>query len=99
MSLGGKGVISVIANIMPDETHDICELYENGEIEKSLKLYLDMLDVMDSMFIEVNPIPVKTAMNLLGFNVGKLRLPLCDMEPANLEKLKASLVNAGLELK
>lgn len=99
MSLGGKGVISVIANILPDETHNMCELFENGDIEKARELYLKMLDIMDSMFIEVNPIPVKTAMNLLGYGVGKLRLPLCEMEPANLEKLKKSLTNYGLQLK
>ncbi len=99
MSIGGKGVISVIANILPDETHDLCADFENGNIQKSVDLYLKMLDIMDSMFIEVNPIPVKTAMNLLGFGVGKLRLPLCEMEPANLEKLKKSLINFGLKLK
>lgn len=99
MSVGGKGVISVVANILPDETHDICADYMNGNVEKSRKQFLGMLDLIHALFIEVNPIPIKTAMNLLGYNVGKLRMPLCDMEEENLEKLKASLVNAGLKLK
>lgn len=99
MSVGGKGVISVVANILPDETHDICADYMNGDVEKSRKQFLGMLDLIHALFIEVNPIPIKTAMNLLGYNVGKLRMPLCDMEEENLEKLKASLVNAGLKLK
>ena len=99
MAIGGKGVISVVANILPDETHDICADFENGKIEKSREQFLRLLDLIHALFIEVNPIPIKTAMNLLGYGVGKLRLPLCDMETANLEKLKNSLKNAGLELK
>lgn len=99
MAIGGKGVISVVANILPDETHDICADFENGNIEKSREQFLKLLDLIHALFIEVNPIPIKTAMNLLGYGVGKLRLPLCDMETANLEKLKNSLKNAGLELK
>ena len=96
MSLGGKGVISVVANIMPEETHNICEYYLNGEVEKSLKLQLEMLDLINTLFIEVNPIPVKTAMNLLGYNAGNLRLPLTDMEEKNLETLKNSLKKMNL---
>ncbi len=99
MALGGSGVISVVANILPQETHDICEDYASGRIESAREKYLGMLDLMHALFIEVNPVPIKTAMNLLGYNVGKLRLPLCEMEETNLEKLKASLTKYGLKLK
>lgn len=99
MSLGGKGVISVVANILPEETHNICADFEAGNIEKSRKGFLKYLDLIHALFIEVNPIPIKTAMNLLGYKVGALRAPLCEMEPENLEKLKISLKNAGLEIK
>lgn len=98
LSLGGKGVISVVANILPEETHNICEYYFNGETEKSRKLQLEMLDLINKLFIEVNPVPVKTAMNLLGFNAGNLRAPLVDMEEGNLEKLKKALTDFGLKL-
>ena len=98
MSLGGVGVISVIANILPKETHDLTELYAKGDHEGALKLQLKMLEIMESMFYEVNPIPVKTAMNMLGFNVGPLRLPMCEMEDGNKEKLKAALTNYGFKL-
>lgn len=97
MSLGGKGVISVVANILPEETHNICDLYLKGETEKSLKLQLEMLDVINSMFIEVNPIPVKTAMRELGYPVGDLRLPLGEMDEKNLLKLKKSLSDYGVK--
>lgn len=96
MSLGGKGVISVVANIMPKETHDICALYLDGKVEESRKLQLQMLDIINDLFVEVNPIPVKTALRLMGKNVGNLRLPLCDMEDANLEKLKATMKKHNL---
>lgn len=91
LSLGGIGVISVVANIYPKELHDICELYMTGKHAEALKLQLDMLDIMNTLFIETNPIPVKTAMNLRGMDVGELRLPLCDMDENNLEKLKTVL--------
>ena len=97
MSIGGKGVISVAANILPEETHNICEYYLNGETEKSAELQLKMLDVINNLFIEVNPIPVKTAMNILGYDVGGLRLPLCGMEEKNLEILKKSLADFGVK--
>ena len=80
MSVGGQGVISVVANIIPEEIHNLCVDYETGNIECAKASFLKMLKLMDAMFYEVNPIPVKTAMNLLGFNAGKLRLPLCTME-------------------
>lgn len=96
LALGGKGVISVVSNILPEDTHNICEYYFKGETKKSLDLQLKMLNLINSLFIEVNPIPIKTAMNLMGFDVGDLRLPLCEMEEANLEKLKKSMENYGI---
>ncbi len=99
MAVGGCGVISVVANIIPEEMHNLCEDYENGNTERAKANFLKMLKLMDAMFYEVNPIPVKTAMNLLGFNAGKLRLPLCTMEDANLEKLKKTLTEYGFEIK
>lgn len=98
LSLGGKGVISVVANILPEETHNICEYYFNGEVEKSRKLQLEMLDLINKLFIEVNPVPIKTAMNLLGYKAGNLRMPLTDMEEGNLEALKKALTAYGLKL-
>lgn len=98
LSLGGKGVISVVANILPEDTHNICEYYFNGETEKSRKLQLEMLDLINKLFIEVNPVPIKTAMNLLGYKAGNLRMPLTDMEENNLEALKKALTAYGLKL-
>lgn len=99
MSIGGQGVISVVANILPEETHDMCYDFINGKVEKAQKNYLSMLELIDMLFIEVNPIPIKTAMNMMGFNAGKLRLPLCEMEEANLEKLKKAMVDYGIKIK
>ncbi|MPM13162.1 4-hydroxy-tetrahydrodipicolinate synthase [bioreactor metagenome] len=96
MSLGGLGVISVLANIMPKEVHDMTSLYLSGNIKKALKVQLDTLDIANKLFIETNPIPVKTALNLMGKNVGPFRLPLCDMDNENLEILKCSLKNYNL---
>lgn len=98
LSVGGHGVISVLANVFPKETHDMVFDYLNGDIEKSAKAQLELKSLIDALFIEVNPIPVKTAMNLLGFNVGNLRLPLCEMEEYNLEVLKKELLNRGMKL-
>ncbi len=96
MSLGGKGVISVLANVVPKETHDMCQKYLDGDVAGALKLQLDYLDLVKALFIEVNPIPVKTALNLMGMNAGHLRLPLCDMADNTLEVLKQSLAKHGL---
>lgn len=96
LSLGGKGVISVVANIMPEETHNICKYYFDGEVDKSRELQLKMLDLINKLFIEVNPIPVKTAMNMMGFNAGNLRMPLTDMSESNKEALRQSMMNMGL---
>ncbi len=98
LSVGGHGVISVLANVCPKETHDLVQKFFDGDIEGARKLQLDMKPLIDSLFIEVNPIPVKTAMNLLGFEVGNLRLPLAEMDEKNLEVLKQELVNRGLKL-
>lgn len=96
MSLGGKGVISVLANVMPEETHQMCQSYFDGDTNKATKLQLELLDLINALFIEVNPIPVKTALNLMGKNAGNLRLPLVDMAEDTLAKLKASMKNHGL---
>lgn len=96
LSLGGRGVISVLANIIPEEVHNLCKLYFEGKQDEALKIQLATLALNNSLFIETNPIPVKTAMNLLGFNVGNLRLPLCDMSEDNLEIMKNELVKYGL---
>lgn len=98
LSLGGAGVISVLANICPQETHDLVAKFIEGDVEGSRELQLGMKPLIDALFIEVNPIPVKTAVNLLGFNVGDLRLPLAEMEEQNLEVLKRELVNWGLKI-
>lgn len=99
LSLGAKGVISVLANVMPREAHDICRLYFEGNTEESRKLQLKLLGLINALFIEVNPVPVKTAMGLLGYRVGNLRAPLYEMSGANLEVLKNEMKKAGLELK
>ena len=98
LALGGKGVISVLANVCPQETHDLVQKFFDGDIEGSRKIQLELKPLIDALFIEVNPIPVKTAMNLLGFEVGNLRLPLAEMDIKNLEVLKKELANAGLNL-
>ena len=99
MSLGGKGVISVLANVAPKETHELCASYLRGDVQTARELQLKYLELVDNLFIEVNPIPVKTALNLMGMNVGKLRMPLCEMEEANLEKLKQAMIDAGIPVK
>lgn len=97
MSLGGKGVISVLANILPKETHDICAEFEAGNVKESRELFLKYLDLINKLFIEVNPIPIKTAMNVLGYGVGSLRMPLCDMTDENLAVLKDALKAADVK--
>ena len=87
LSLGGQGVISVLANIYPKETHDICYEFFNGNIDVSRQLQFKYLDLIKSLFKEVNPIPIKEALNYLGYDVGKCRLPLCDMSTKNKDLL------------
>ena len=96
LSLGGIGVISVLANICPKETHDMCQFYFDGEVEKARDLQLQYLDVINKLFIETNPIPVKTAMKLINKDCGELRLPLCEMEENNFKALKNSLEKQNL---
>ena len=91
MSLGGIGVISVLSNVAPQQTHDICQLYFDGKIDDAARLQIDYCDLIDALFCEVNPIPVKTAMKILGWNVGPLRMPLSPMEAPNVERLKAAM--------
>lgn len=91
LSLGGKGVISVLANIYPKVMHDICYSFFKNDIANSRKLHYKYLEIMNNLFIEVNPMPIKEAMNILGYNVGTCRLPLCKMENENIEILKKGL--------
>ncbi len=96
LSLGGQGVISVLSNVAPKAAHDICQLYFDGKVEKSAKLQIEYTDLIDALFCEVNPIPVKVAMRKLGYAAGPLRMPLCEMEPAHEKQLEAALKNHGL---
>ena len=96
MSIGAKGVISVAANIIPAEMAKMTQACLDGDFATAASLQLKYFDLIGKLFVEVNPIPIKTAMNLMGMNVGELRLPLCEMAPANLEKLKVSLKAVGL---
>ena len=96
LSLGGIGVISVLSNLMPKETHDICSLWFEGKVKESAALQLRLLDLINTLFCEVNPIPAKTAMAMLGYCTDDLRLPLCEMEDANKAKLRAVLQKHGL---
>ena len=91
LSLGGLGVISVLSNVAPKAAHDICQLYFDGNVKESAKLQIEYADLIDALFCKVNPIPVKTAMRLMGYNVGGLRMPLSEMEESNLNLLKNSL--------
>ncbi len=93
LSLGGIGVISVLSNVMPAAVHDMVMKYLNGNIKSALDIQLKYLDLIEALFCEVNPIPVKAAMKLLGYDVGGLRLPLTELEEANRERLKESMEN------
>lgn len=96
LSLGGKGVISVLSNVAPKQTHDMVMNYLNGDTAAATKLQLEAIELIGALFCEVNPIPVKTALNLMGYEVGSCKLPLCDMEPKNLETLRTAMTNYGL---
>lgn len=96
LSLGAKGVISVISNIAPKETHDICALWFANQTKEALRLHLQLLELTNALFIDVNPIPVKAALNLMGMDVGGYRLPLCEMPPNKLEILKAVMKKSKL---
>ena len=96
LSLGGKGVISVLSNVAPKETHDMVAKFLDGDVQGAIKLQLGAIELISALFCEVNPIPVKTALNLMGYEVGACKLPLCEMEPKNLETLKTAMKNYGL---
>lgn len=98
LSLGGKGVISVLSNIAPQETHDICAKFFDGDLEGSRALQLKALPLISQLFCEVNPIPVKKAANLMGMEVGSLRMPLTEMTEENAAKLAKAMVDFGLKL-
>ncbi len=88
LSLGGKGVISVLSNVMPKYTHEMVHKYLDGDVKEASKMQLDVLDLIDALFCEVNPIPVKYALNLMGYNFGKPRMPLIELSDSNKEKLE-----------
>ena len=96
MSLGANGVISVLSNVAPAKTHEMAAAWLEGDPARSAAIQLEMIDLIEALFCEVNPIPVKTAMNLMGREVGPLRGPLCEMEEKNLLRLKKALEQAGL---
>jgi 4-hydroxy-tetrahydrodipicolinate synthase len=96
LAVGGKGVVSVIANVVPKETSQMIEAWENGRPDKAKELFYKLLPLCQAMFYETNPIPVKTALALMGKVDGEMRLPLCPMAAANLERLKKALKDYGL---
>ena len=96
LSLGGKGVISVLSNIAPQQTHDMVAEYLAGNVQESLRLQLEAIDVVDALFCEVNPIPVKAALNLMGMEAGPLRMPLTTMEDKNQERLAKAMKEYGI---
>ena len=96
MSLGGKGVISVLSNVAPKQAHEIAASYLAGDMEKSRRMQLEAIDLIEALFCEGNPIPVKTALNLMGKEVGPLRGPLCEMDEKNVQRLRKAMENYGL---
>ncbi|MBQ8391001.1 MAG: 4-hydroxy-tetrahydrodipicolinate synthase [Clostridia bacterium] len=96
ISMGGKGAISVLANVAPRQAHDMVQFALDGDFKQAAKMQCEALDLINSLFCEVNPIPVKEGMNILGFNAGPTRLPLYEMAPENVERLKNSMKNYGL---
>lgn len=96
MALGAKGVISVLSNIMPKETHEMCQLCLDNNFAPAIEMQVKYLEVINNLFIEVNPIPVKSAMNMMGMPSGSLRMPLVEMGEANAEKLRSSMQRLGL---
>ena len=96
MSIGAKRVISVLSNVTPQQTHDICAKFAEGKIEEARQLQFNALELVDALFCEVNPVPVKYALNLQGWDMGPLRMPLCEMEDANLERLRNAMIQYGI---
>ena len=99
LSLGGLGVISVTANVIPKQTHDMVQKYLDGDVAGAAKMQLDVIALSDAMFCEVNPIPVKKAVELCGLCDGTMRMPLTEMEPENVEKLKKAMSDYGIAMK
>ena len=98
LSLGGLGVISVLSNVAPKETHDMVMKFLEGDTKGAARIQIDAIPLINALFCEVNPIPVKTALNLMGMNVGPLRMPLCEMEEANKETLIKAMKDFGIKL-
>ena len=98
LSLGGKGVISVLSNVAPDAAHDICEKYFEGDVKGSAELQLKALPLIDQLFCEVNPIPVKKAMQLMGIDCGPLRMPLTEISPEHEKNLAQAMKDFGIQL-
>ena len=98
MALGAKGVISVVSNVAPRQVHDMCAAFKAGDIEKAKQMQLDAIPLTNALFCEVNPIPVKEALNMMGKEVGPFRKPLVEMDPANRDRLRRELVNYGISL-
>ena len=96
LSLGGKGVISVLSNVMPRYTHDMTQKFFDGKIREATQMQLDAIDLIDALFSEVNPIPVKYALNLMGYNYGKPRLPLVELSAKNQERMREAMKNHNL---
>ena len=96
MSLGGKGVISVLSNVAPRQTHEMCAKYLAGDVAEAAQMQLDAIDLIEALFCEVNPIPVKKAMNLLGNKGGIVRRPLTEMEPEHAKVLEEEMKKYGL---
>lgn len=96
MSLGGRGVISVLSNVAPAKTHEICQAYFDGDVKRSARLQLEAIPLINALFCEVNPIPVKAALNLMGRQAGPMRLPLTEMEEKNQECLKIAMREYGI---
>ena len=96
LSLGGIGVISVLSNVMPRETHDIVELWHTGRVKESAIIQLKLMDIINALFCEVNPIPVKAAMAEMGWCSNEIRLPLTEIEPEHKEKLLKAMKRHGL---
>lgn len=99
LSLGGLGVISVVSHLIPKDMHNIVENFFNGNIKEATRLQLDTLKLTSALFSEVNPIPVKAACNMMGFNVGIPRLPLIEMSDAGKERLRTEMINYGIKVK
>lgn len=96
LSLGGKGVISVLSNVAPAQAHEICAAYFRGDVAESTRLQIKAIPLIEALFCEVNPIPVKAAMNLMGKQTGPVRMPLTEMEPQNQERLAQAMRDYGI---